>query len=299
MGLVTDTGIGKSVRMRRLCRGDGLFLVPIDHSVTDGPIGSVDRVRRIVETIARNGADGAPLADTGELSALVREMMSSGAASVAMGRNIFHAKNVAQVTREIAGIVHGSPGRRISPPALEWDTRAPAKRQPTWTEPGWSARRAGVGSGCSACCDLRRPPRLPSSWQFLPTLPRSWCVWPCTLRGRRARSARLAASAQPSRSVGAGHAAHCPARGQRYLAGCAQLLVPRLLARLAVPVALGSAGAHSTNPPTVSGHGGHQRASASGTPRPAGDGQHSRVADDQAAREGVRARSGLAVDGGQ
>jgi predicted phospho-2-dehydro-3-deoxyheptonate aldolase len=50
---------GKRLRLERLQRkGDGLFLVPLDHSVADGPFATSDELSHIVNTVVRNGADG-------------------------------------------------------------------------------------------------------------------------------------------------------------------------------------------------------------------------------------------------
>jgi predicted phospho-2-dehydro-3-deoxyheptonate aldolase len=55
---------GKQLRFERLMRhggnhaGRGLFLVPLDHSVAQGPLTSSDGLARIVDTVGRNGADG-------------------------------------------------------------------------------------------------------------------------------------------------------------------------------------------------------------------------------------------------
>lgn len=54
---------GKRVRLNRLepRSGNGIFLVPMDHSITIGPITTADGLNRIVELVARNGADGVVL----------------------------------------------------------------------------------------------------------------------------------------------------------------------------------------------------------------------------------------------
>jgi 2-amino-4,5-dihydroxy-6-oxo-7-(phosphooxy)heptanoate synthase len=51
---------GKSLRLARLSRpGDGRFLfIPLDHSVSDGPIASVAGFTKLVEDVAFGGADG-------------------------------------------------------------------------------------------------------------------------------------------------------------------------------------------------------------------------------------------------
>lgn len=56
---------GKRLRFERLMhrrgahhKGQGLFLVPLDHSVAQGPLTSSDGFGRIVAEVGRNGADG-------------------------------------------------------------------------------------------------------------------------------------------------------------------------------------------------------------------------------------------------
>lgn len=56
---------GKRLRFERLMHrrgvhheGQGLFLVPLDHSVAQGPLTSSDGFGRIVDEVGRNGADG-------------------------------------------------------------------------------------------------------------------------------------------------------------------------------------------------------------------------------------------------
>jgi 2-amino-4,5-dihydroxy-6-oxo-7-(phosphonooxy)heptanoate synthase len=56
--MATHLSFGRSVRLHRLGRrGPGLFIVPLDHSVTDGPMGTVG-LDDLVGEIATNGADG-------------------------------------------------------------------------------------------------------------------------------------------------------------------------------------------------------------------------------------------------
>lgn len=63
MNLTTNTVSGKRMRLKRLVRhgADGLFIVPMDHSVTLGPIAEGDGVNRMIDLVARNGADGVVL----------------------------------------------------------------------------------------------------------------------------------------------------------------------------------------------------------------------------------------------
>jgi 2-amino-4,5-dihydroxy-6-oxo-7-(phosphonooxy)heptanoate synthase len=57
--MLTTLDQGKAVRLTRLSRrGDGRFLViPLDHSVSDGPVATTQGLRDLVTTIAENGAD--------------------------------------------------------------------------------------------------------------------------------------------------------------------------------------------------------------------------------------------------
>ncbi|WP_086706437.1 2-amino-3,7-dideoxy-D-threo-hept-6-ulosonate synthase [Streptomyces antimycoticus] len=62
MTVITEIGFGKKVRLNRLTQpGDGLFLVPMDHSITTGPIMSADELNRVVRTVSECGADGVVL----------------------------------------------------------------------------------------------------------------------------------------------------------------------------------------------------------------------------------------------
>lgn len=58
--MVTAKLTGKSLRLARLSRpGDGRYLiVPLDHSVSDGPIRDVSGFARLVEDLVAGGADG-------------------------------------------------------------------------------------------------------------------------------------------------------------------------------------------------------------------------------------------------
>lgn len=58
-----EAGGGKALRRARLCRhDDGRFLfVPLDHSVSDGPIADTRGFRRIVQQVVAGGADGVVL----------------------------------------------------------------------------------------------------------------------------------------------------------------------------------------------------------------------------------------------
>lgn len=62
MNLTTNAVGGKRIRLNRLGRhGDGVFIVPMDHSVTLGPIAEGDGLNKLIDGVARNGADGVVL----------------------------------------------------------------------------------------------------------------------------------------------------------------------------------------------------------------------------------------------
>jgi len=49
---------GKEIRMKRLFkRSKRLFIVPMDHGVTVGPIAGLEDIRRVVKSVAQGGAD--------------------------------------------------------------------------------------------------------------------------------------------------------------------------------------------------------------------------------------------------
>lgn len=58
-----NNSFAREVRFRRLYRNsdDGLFIVPLDHSVTTGPLEGVDSLNRLVGQLASNGVDGVVL----------------------------------------------------------------------------------------------------------------------------------------------------------------------------------------------------------------------------------------------
>lgn len=62
-------------------------------------------------------AGGPPLGDLPELLAHVTDVMRSGAAGVAMGRNVFQSANPGITARRIAGLVHNGPNDIVSSPA--------------------------------------------------------------------------------------------------------------------------------------------------------------------------------------
>ncbi len=57
--MLTSSPSGKTLRLAKLSRhGDGRFLfVPMDHSVSDGPIATVDRFNHLVRAVVAGGAD--------------------------------------------------------------------------------------------------------------------------------------------------------------------------------------------------------------------------------------------------
>lgn len=56
--MLANQAFARSLRLKRLNRnGSGLFIVPLDHSLTDGPIAAGD-LDALVGEIAGNGADG-------------------------------------------------------------------------------------------------------------------------------------------------------------------------------------------------------------------------------------------------
>ena len=68
---------GRSLRLGRLLKGEDapLFLVPLDHTVTDGPFADAQRYDRIVGVLADNGAD-AIIVHKGRLAHLKRSVYS-------------------------------------------------------------------------------------------------------------------------------------------------------------------------------------------------------------------------------
>ncbi|MEU8629514.1 2-amino-3,7-dideoxy-D-threo-hept-6-ulosonate synthase [Streptomyces sp. NPDC048669] len=58
--MMRTTSTGKLLRLTRLCgHGDGRYLfVPLDHSVSDGPIATADRFEELIRDVAAGGADG-------------------------------------------------------------------------------------------------------------------------------------------------------------------------------------------------------------------------------------------------
>ncbi|MFE0020341.1 class I fructose-bisphosphate aldolase family protein [Amycolatopsis sp. NPDC059021] len=75
--------------------------------------GSVDTMAEVVETcpIPVVVAGGARTETETDLYTSIEAIMRSGAAGVAVGRNVFQAREVSRVTRRIANIVHGITSR--------------------------------------------------------------------------------------------------------------------------------------------------------------------------------------------
>jgi 2-amino-4,5-dihydroxy-6-oxo-7-(phosphooxy)heptanoate synthase len=61
--MADNVSFGRSVRLRRLFRGGGqrLFVVPLDHAVTDGPAVRGGHLRGLVSQVCANGADAVVL----------------------------------------------------------------------------------------------------------------------------------------------------------------------------------------------------------------------------------------------
>lgn len=83
---------GKSLRLRRLvdARSGRTLLVPLDHSLGDGPIASADGVRDLVETLAANGAD-AVLVHKGRVRFLPTDQVGDLALVVHLNGSTRHA----------------------------------------------------------------------------------------------------------------------------------------------------------------------------------------------------------------
>jgi 2-amino-4,5-dihydroxy-6-oxo-7-(phosphooxy)heptanoate synthase len=61
--MATNDSYGRSIRLRRLFRGGGrrLFVVPLDHSVSDGPVVRGGQLGRLLGQVCDNGADAVVL----------------------------------------------------------------------------------------------------------------------------------------------------------------------------------------------------------------------------------------------
>jgi 2-amino-4,5-dihydroxy-6-oxo-7-(phosphonooxy)heptanoate synthase len=71
-------------------------------------------------------AGGSRLADEADLLAYVQDVNRSGAAGMAIGRNLFERSDVSRVTAHVAAILHGSPASRsaLVGGAALWAARA-------------------------------------------------------------------------------------------------------------------------------------------------------------------------------
>lgn len=77
--------------------------------------GSIDTMSDVVDTcpIPLVVAGGPQVDDDSAVASSVAAMMRSGAAGVAVGRNVFQARDVATVTRQIASVVHDGPAGQL------------------------------------------------------------------------------------------------------------------------------------------------------------------------------------------
>ncbi|UVS81455.1 2-amino-3,7-dideoxy-D-threo-hept-6-ulosonate synthase [Actinokineospora sp. UTMC 2448] len=93
--MITTTLTGKSLRLARLSRsGDGRFLfVPLDHSVSDGPIGDVAGFPRLVEDIVAGGADGV-VVHKGRARLIPASLLSDCGLIVHLSASTAHAPDV-------------------------------------------------------------------------------------------------------------------------------------------------------------------------------------------------------------
>lgn len=83
---------GKSIRLRRLFGHDDgrLLIIPMDHSVTSGPLGPVERVNAVVRDAAVNGADAVVL-HKGRLRAVDHHWFGQLALIVHLSASTIHA----------------------------------------------------------------------------------------------------------------------------------------------------------------------------------------------------------------
>jgi 2-amino-4,5-dihydroxy-6-oxo-7-(phosphooxy)heptanoate synthase len=86
------SGTGKSIRFRRLFGHDDgrLFILPMDHSVTSGPLGPVERVNALVRDAAANGVDAVVL-HKGRLRAVEHQWFWQLALIVHLSASTVHA----------------------------------------------------------------------------------------------------------------------------------------------------------------------------------------------------------------
>lgn len=86
---------GKAVRLARLSRpNDGRFLfIPLDHSVSDGPVASVTGFTKLVQDIARGGADGI-VVHKGRARMITPSLLTQCALVVHLSASTVHAPDV-------------------------------------------------------------------------------------------------------------------------------------------------------------------------------------------------------------
>jgi 2-amino-4,5-dihydroxy-6-oxo-7-(phosphooxy)heptanoate synthase len=93
---MTTTSLpGKSIRLARLSRhGDGRFLlVPLDHSVSDGPITTASGFEKLVHELVSGGADGI-VVHKGRARAIDPELLASCSLVVHLSASTAHSPDV-------------------------------------------------------------------------------------------------------------------------------------------------------------------------------------------------------------
>ncbi|MFD8705582.1 2-amino-3,7-dideoxy-D-threo-hept-6-ulosonate synthase [Kitasatospora sp. NPDC059648] len=93
--MTTTPLTGKSMRLARLSgHGDGRFLlVPLDHSVSDGPIATASGFEKLVHDIVAGGADGV-VVHRGRARALDPELLSGCSLLVHLSASTAHGPDV-------------------------------------------------------------------------------------------------------------------------------------------------------------------------------------------------------------
>ncbi|MFF1874704.1 2-amino-3,7-dideoxy-D-threo-hept-6-ulosonate synthase [Kitasatospora herbaricolor] len=90
--MALNTSFARQVRLKRLHRHhpERLFVVPLDHSVTDGPVTGGNRVDRLIGRLARNGVDAVVL-HKGSLRHVDAEWFTSTSLIVHLSASTVHA----------------------------------------------------------------------------------------------------------------------------------------------------------------------------------------------------------------